>query len=280
MKILTRMTDRSARSINLYFDEVNKIPMLTTEEETIYGELALEGDEEAQQLLVRGNLRFVISIAKQYQNRGLKIGDLIDEGNIGLIEASSRYDPTKGFKFISYAVWYIRRAIITALKDVETPCTIPHSRIDRMNKLRKVITNLENQLEREITISDLYGADDFNDSEIEELYYLLNSSSTSMNSVVGEDGFMLSDVLPSNSFTEMTQDVENDYNANLICKLSNKLSNQGKEVVSYLHGLNGYELLSQAELGEKLGLTRQRIDQIYKGALSDMRYLYKGVNKA
>lgn len=277
--ITQRYIDRGSISIKKYFDEVNKIPLLSSEEELKYATLALEGDQRAKEILVKSNLRFVISVAKQYQNRGIHITDLINEGNIGLITAAGKFDPTKGFKFISYAVWYIRRNIQTILVDSERKCVIPRSRVARMNKLRKEIARTQTELERDVLPSDLYDFEDFSEPEIDELFLLINGTDTSMDKEVGEDGFTMGDLMSSNSYDDMNNDINNDYNSTLLCTMVKKLKPQDMVIVNHLHGLNGYELLSMTELAKKLSLSRQRIDQIYKRGLRFLRSNYNDVIK-
>jgi RNA polymerase primary sigma factor len=271
IKILQRYTSRTTISINKYFEEVNKYPILSMEGEVKYAKLALKGDEQAKEMLIKTNLRFVISVAKQYQNRGVSIEDLINEGNIGLIAAAGKFDPTKGFKFISYAVWWIRSYIQTALTDCERKCVIPHSRVGKMNKLRKLISAEQSRLERDILPMDLYDSDEFADHEIDELFSLINGTDTSMDKEIGEDGMTVGDLMSSNSFAQATQLMDDEYNNLLLCTMVNKLETRDMVVVSHLHGINGYDLLNANELSEKLGLTRQRIDQIYKRGLRLMR---------
>jgi RNA polymerase primary sigma factor len=277
LKINQRFTDRSTISINKYFDEVNKIPRLSAEDELKYAKLARGGDELAKEILVKSNLRFVISVAKQYQNQGIDFVDLINEGNMGLIEAVGRFDPDMGYKLISYAVWYIRRSILDLITTVERKCNVPKSRVSRMYKLKTIIGTFQNKLERDIVPADLYGIEDFSDREIDELVHLINGTDTSMDKTIGEDGATLGDFMTSSSYADINQDIENDYNSRIVTSMVKKLRHQDAEIVNYLHGLNGYELLSMTELADRLGLSRQRVDQIYKRALRVMRVQYKNV---
>ena len=279
IKILQRYTSRQTVSINKYFEEVNKYPTLSIEDEVKYAKLILKGDELAKEKLIKANLRFVISVAKQFQNRGVTIEDLINEGNIGLIAAAGRFDPTKGFKFISYAVWYIRSYIQTALTDCERKCVIPHSRVGKMNKLRKLISNVQTELERDALPMDLYGSEDFTDNEIDELFSLINGTDVSMDKNIGDDGLTVGDLMSSNSFAQANQVMTDEYNNLLLCTMVNKLEGRDMIIVSHLHGINGYELLNAADLSELLGLTRQRVDQIYKRGLRLMRGMASEVSK-
>src|SRR5271168_4844922 len=166
LKIATQITNRDSQAVEKYLQEISKIPMITPEEETVLAQRIKMGDQKALDKLVQANLRFVVSVAKQYQHQGLSLSDLINEGNLGLIKAAQRFDETKGFKFISYAVWWIRQSILQALAEQSRIVRLPLNRVGSLNKISKTFSELEQKYEREPSPDELAEVLEVSTSEV------------------------------------------------------------------------------------------------------------------
>ena len=221
MVINERYLDKTSHSFKEYLKDIKKIPLLTPDEELKLANLSLNGDEKAREKLITGNLRFVISVANQYQTRGIKIEDVVNEGNYGLIEAVNRYDPTKGVRLLSYAIHYINRRILDYLKENQDIYDIPKGKVAKIFKMKRFMTNLENELGREVYPEDLYGEMDYSDNEVDDVYSLLNfrSVSTSQQMSGDDENFTLEDTLGSESYDDTIRTDELNFNIDLISKL-------------------------------------------------------------
>lgn len=272
LKITKRITNRDSESISKYFNEVSKIPLLTDEEEIEIATRASQGDEKAFQQLVNGNLRFVISVAKQYQNRGLPLPDLVNDGNMGLMRAAKKFDNSRGFKFISYAVWWIRQAILQAIAEQSRMIRIPNNQSGSLQKINKVYTKLEQQLEREPTDDELENALEGLDVSIKDLKYVIGRT-VSLDSPMGEeDGSLtLLDCTPDKNILSPDDDLNKESMKADLVKVLDRLTTRQKSVICMYFGLLGQQSMTLEEIGEHFELTRERVRQIKDGALRTLK---------
>ena len=272
LKITRQITDRSERSIDQYFTELSKIRMISAAEEAELARRIRKGDEDALQELTVSNLRFVVSVAKQYQNQGLPLSDLISEGNIGLMHAASKFDETRGFKFISYAVWWIRQSIAAALTSKARIVRLPQNKVSALGKMNKGINKLEQQLERLPTNMEIGTELDMTE---EEVISIQSSAHRCLGlaqplQANGESSGLMSDILEDvdaiqpNSFL-LQEDLRDD-----IQRCLDDLTEREALIVKLSFGLDGVQPLSNAELGEALDLTAERVRQIRRTALHSL----------
>lgn len=275
LKISKQITNRESQSLDKYLQEIGRVDLLTPDEEVILAKRIKEGDHHALERLTKANLRFVVSVAKQYQNQGLTLGDLINEGNLGLIKAAQRFDETRGFKFISYAVWWIRQSILQALAEQSRIVRLPLNRVGSLNKISKAFAELEQKYEREPSADEI---SEFLDIPTVEVLDTMRISGrhVSMDApfASGEESSLL-DVLenieeetPDNSliFDSLRQEVQ---------RALTTLTNRESEVVAFYFGLNGSQPLTLEEIGEKFDLTRERVRQIKEKAIRRLRHTSK-----
>ncbi|MCS6981478.1 MAG: RNA polymerase sigma factor RpoD/SigA [Flavobacteriales bacterium] len=275
IKISHRITNRDSASLDKYINDVSRLPMVLPEEEVELARRIREGDEKALIKLVSANLRFVISVAKQYQNQGLSLGDLINEGNLGLIKAALRFDETRGFKFISYAVWWIRQSIMQAIAEHARIVRLPANKFTLINKLNRIFSELEQKFEREPTAEELA---QFSDIEYDELLALLQSNTkyTYLDAPLSdsEDSGNLYDVTengePSPEHNLMKHSLKED-----IMRLLKSLNPREAKVIKLYYGLEDKHPYSLDEISEKMGLTRERVRQIKERALRKLRQCHK-----
>jgi RNA polymerase primary sigma factor len=273
LKIQKQFTNRESKSLDQYFLEIGKVDLLTAEEEV---ELAIKirnGDEYAADKLVLANLRFVISVAKMFQNQGLSLGDLINEGNVGLIKAAKRFDETRGFKFISYAVWWIRQGIMSAIADQSRVVRLPLNRVGNLTKLSKAYRDLEQEYERKPTTEELAQILDMSSDEVA---YILQISSrqVSMDAPLSnsdENKSTLMDVLHNEDQSMPDKDLMNDSLKNEVANAISSLDEREAEVIRLSFGIETNEKATLEEIGEKFNLTRERIRQIKEKALGKLR---------
>ena len=272
----TAITNRDKDSFQKYLLEVKAIPVLTADEEYEIAMLAQADDVKSRELLVKHNLRFVISVAKQYVAKELKLEDLVNEGNCGLITASHRFDPTRGFKFISYAVWWIRRSILAFIADHGRLIRIPNNKNNIMHKLKLRYDVLENKLERKPNYSELCEElnGDFDKGEVSFYLDMMASSLVSLDTPVDSDGSLTpySDLLSDdddNSTDHLLKNDDSNYNLN---RLLGALKNDNeREVLTLLYGLNGDDELKLKSVGLIMNLTGERVRQIRDKALLRLR---------
>ncbi len=271
LKIIKQVTNRETVSLDKYLHEIGKVDLLTPDEEVTLARKLKEGDAEALNKLVKANLRFVVSVAKQYQNQGLSLPDLINEGNLGLIKAAQRFDETRGFKFISYAVWWIRQSILQALAEQARIVKLPLNKIGSINKVNKAFTELEQLYEREPSIDELSDVLEIAPDDIKEA---LKSSSRhiSMDAPLtqDEDGNMY-DVLLSHDSPPPDRGLLNDSLRKEIERALATLTPREANIIRLYFGLNGKHPHTLEEIGEVFDLTRERVRQIKEKAIKRLK---------
>lgn len=272
LKISKQITNRENASLDKYLQEIARVELITADEEVILAQRIREGDHKALERLTKANLRFVVSVAKQYQNQGLTLGDLINEGNLGLIKAAQRFDETRGFKFISYAVWWIRQSILQALAEQSRIVRLPLNRVGALNKISKTFSELEQQYEREPSPDEMA---EFLGMSIIEVTDTIRISGrhVSMDAPFanGEENSLL-DVMEDES--ENTPDgrlIDDSLRRDIRRALATLTQREGDVVMLY-YGLEGETALTLEEIGEKFGLTRERVRQIKEKAIRRLRH--------
>lgn len=272
LKITKSITNRESQSLEKYLQEIGKVELISPEEEVKLATLIKQGDQLALDRLTKANLRFVVSVAKQYQNQGLSLPDLINEGNLGLIKAAQRFDETRGFKFISYAVWWIRQSILQSLAEQSRIVRLPLNKVGLTNRVQKAYSLLEQQFEREPSPEELA---EVLEMDIEEVSATLNLSSrhvsvdTPMSE--GEDSTLL-DVM-ENPNAEKT-DAELDHKESLKTEIERSLktlTERQKEVICFFFGIGVDHPMSLEDIGERFHLTRERVRQIKDKAITKLR---------
>lgn len=271
LKITQSITNRESQSLDKYLHEIGKVDLITAEEEVILARKIREGDQAALERLTKTNLRFVVSVAKQYQNQGLTLGDLINEGNLGLIKAAKRFDETKGFKFISYAVWWIRQSILQAIAEQSRIVRLPLNQVGSLSKISKAFSKLEQEYEREPSPEELA---DILETTVDKISDTLSNSGrhVSMDApfVQGEENTLL-DVLENNEPNTDTNLINESLSEEIKRSLST-LTEREREIIVLFFGLSTNHPLSLEEIGEKFNLTRERVRQIKDKALQRLRH--------
>ncbi|MET0635904.1 MAG: RNA polymerase sigma factor RpoD/SigA [Chitinophagaceae bacterium] len=272
LKITKSITNRESQSLEKYLQEIGKVELITPEEEVRLAALIRQGDQVALDRLTKANLRFVVSVAKQYQNQGLSLPDLINEGNFGLIKAAQRFDETRGFKFISYAVWWIRQSILQALAEQSRIVRLPLNKVGLTNRIQKAFSTLEQQFEREPSAEELA---DMLEMDLDEVTATLGLSSrhVSMDTPLseGEDGTLI-DVLANPNADKTDVLLEHTESLKLEIDRSLKtLTDRQKEVICYFFGIGVDHPMSLEDIGEKFNLTRERVRQIKDKAITKLR---------
>ena len=269
LKISKSITTRN-ETLDKYLQEISRAPMITVNEEVELAQRIRQGDRAALEKLVRANLRFVVSVAKQYQNQGLSLPDLISEGNIGLIKAAERFDETRGFKFISYAVWWIRQSILQAQAEQSRNIRLPLNQVGLLNKISKESALFEQLHERRPTADELSDILDIPAEKIEEAMSHSGSSiSVDAPFVEGEDNSLL-DVLPNSDSPTTDKSLMNESLATEIDRALSTLSEREKEILQMLFGI-GCQEMTLEEIGDHFGLTRERVRQVKEKALRHLR---------
>lgn len=272
LKITKSITNRESQSLEKYLQEIGKVDLLTPEEEVELAKRIKQGDQAALEKLTKANLRFVVSVAKQYQNQGLSLSDLINEGNLGLIKAAQRFDETRGFKFISYAVWWIRQSILQALAEQSRIVRLPLNKVGSLNKINKAFSELEQEYEREPSPEELAEQLEIPTEEVETtLGVAARHVSMDAPFVEGEDNSLL-DVL-ENTATPNT-DSALEYRESLRREIERSLSTLTErqcDVIKLYFGIGVEHPMSLEDIGEKFGLTRERVRQIKDKAINKLR---------
>lgn len=259
------------RSLLLYLEEIGKIPLNTPEEEIELAKRAHSGDKKALEKLIKANLRFVVSIAKQYQNQGLSLADLINEGNLGLLKAVSKFDENRGFKFISYAVWWIRQSILYALAEQSRIIRLPVNRISTLHKIGKAHSNLEQEFGRTPTLGEIAEKLEMNNDALNDTLQL-SSSHLSLDSPFSEDDSnSLQDIIGDEKAPAPDNELMRASLLHEIDKALTTLSEREAEIVSLYFGLNRTRALTLEEIGERFHLTRERVRQIKEKAIKKLR---------
>ena len=262
LKITKQVTNREAASLDKYLQEIGKIELLTAEDEVELARKIKQGDYLALNKLIRANLRFVVSVSKQYQNQGLTLPDLINEGNLGLIKAAKRFDETKGFKFISYAVWWIRQSILQALAEQARIVRLPLNKIGSINKINQVFTKLEQKFERAPTPEEIAKELDLSPKEIKQIMNN-NGHHVSMDAPLlqDEDNNLYDIMLSKDSVSPEKNLIKESLNRE-IERILSTLTHREAEIIRLYYGLGGKNAFTLEEIGEKFDLTRERVRQI------------------
>lgn len=277
LKITQQITQRTEQSTIRYFQDISKYELITAEEEVSLSVRIKNGDEIALEKLVVANLRFVISVAKQYQNQGLSFADLINQGNLGLVKAARKFDETRGFKFISYAVWWIRQSIMEAISEHTRVVRLPLNRISGINKVSKAMAYLEQELERQPTTHEIANYLDLPQEKVETLI-LIKKRQTSFDKPLTHDGesdFSLYDVVQNKDFPKPDDHLMTDSVKINIQRAINKLSLREAEVLTKYYGLNNSNELSLYDIASEFGTSTERIRQIKNNALIKLRNFIK-----
>ena len=274
LKITKSITNRESASLEKYLQEIGKEEMISAEEEVELAQQIRKGDKKALERLTRANLRFVVSVAKQYQNQGLSLPDLINEGNLGLLKAAERFDETRGFKFISYAFWWIRQSILQAISEQSRIVRLPLNQVGSVNKINREINRFEQENERRPSLEEIAEKIDLPEDKIDEAMNI-NGHHVSVDApfAEGEDNSLL-DIMP-NSDSPMADKtlVAESLKAEIQNALS-VLNERERNVVEASYGINCPELTLE-EIGEKFGLTRERVRQIKEKAIRKLRMCTK-----
>jgi RNA polymerase primary sigma factor len=272
LKITKQVTNRETASLDKYLQEIGKVDLITAEEEVELAQRIREGDQIALEKLTKANLRFVVSVAKQYQNQGLSLPDLINEGNLGLIKAAQRFDETRGFKFISYAVWWIRQSILQALAEQSRIVRLPLNKIGSINKINKAYASIEQEEERAPSASEIATFLDMSESDVKESQR--NSGRhVSMDAplVEGEDS-NLYDVLRSGESPNPDKGLLNASLSIEIERALDTLTPREADVIRLYFGLEDKQSLTLEEIGERFDLTRERVRQIKEKAIRRLKH--------
>jgi RNA polymerase primary sigma factor len=273
LKITKSITNRESASLDKYLQEIGREELITAEEEVTLAKKIQEGDERALEKLTRANLRFVVSVAKQYQNQGLSLPDLINEGNLGLIKAAKRFDPTRGFKFISYAVWWIRQSILQALAEQSRIVRLPLNQVGSLNKLNKTFSRLEQQFEREPLPEELSEILELPMDKVKDTMQLSGKHvSVDAPFANGDDNNSLLDVLVNHDSPRADSMLIKESLKREIERSLSTLNEREKEVVKLFFGLDVPHPLTLEEIGAKFALTRERVRQIKEKAIRRLRH--------
>ncbi len=271
MKITKQFTNREAQSLDKYLQEIGKDSLLTPEEEVELAIKIRQGDSKALERLTRANLRFVVSVAKQYQNQGLSLGDLINEGNLGLIKAAKRFDETRGFKFISYAVWWIRQSILQALAEQSRIVRLPLNRVGALNRIGKAYRNLEQDFEREPSTEELAKELDMDVSEVSDALTSPGRHLSVDAPFASGDENSLLDVLENEELPSPDNLLNSESLKAEIERVLSVLSERESEVIKLYFGLDKEQAHTLEEIGDKFNLTRERVRQIKEKAIRRLK---------
>jgi len=272
LKITKQVTNRDTPSLDKYLQEIGKVDLITPEEEVALARRIKKGDKAALAKLVKSNLRFVVSVAKQYQNQGMSLPDLINEGNLGLIKAAQRFDETRGFKFISYAVWWIRQAILQSLAEQARIVRLPVNKIGSINKINRVFARLEQEFEREPSSQEIADVLQVAPEEVKEVLKS-NGRTVSMDAPISsEEDNNMYDVMQSDDNPSPDKHLINESLTYEIERALSTLSPREAKVIKLYFGISMKHPLTLEEIGEELALTRERVRQIKEKALKRIQY--------
>jgi RNA polymerase primary sigma factor len=271
LKITKSITNRESASLDKYLQEIGREELITVEEEVELAQRIKKGDQEALEKLTRANLRFVVSVAKQYQNQGLSLPDLINEGNLGLIKAAEKFDETRGFKFISYAVWWIRQSILQALAEQSRIVRLPLNQVGSLNKINKALAKFEQENERTPSSEELSVILDIPQEKVSDTIRVSGRHvSVDAPFVDGEDNSLL-DVLVNNDSPNADRGLLNESLSKEIDRALSTLTERERDIVKYFFGIGTQEMTLE-EIGEQFGLTRERVRQIKEKAIRRLRH--------
>lgn len=273
LKISKQLTNRDTASLDKYLSEISRVELISADEEILLAQKIRKGDRAALDRLAKANLRFVVSVAKQYQNQGMQLPDLISEGNLGLIKAAQRFDEKRGFKFISYAVWWIRQSILQALAERSRIVRLPLNKIGAINKINRAYSDLEQRLERPPSAQEIADLLECSVNDVKQSL-VNNTRHISMDSPLGNDDtskLSLYDILPNDTLPSpenqlMVESLRKDIDRSL-----STLSSREMTVMRLYFGLNGVQPMSLEEIGGRFELTRERVRQIKEKAIRNLR---------
>jgi RNA polymerase primary sigma factor len=272
LKILKSITNRDTASLDKYLSDISKLPMVTVEEETILARRIREGDQQALDQLTKANLRFVVSVAKQYQHQGMSLLDMINEGNLGLIKAARRFDETRGFKFISYAVWWIRQSIMQAVSEQSRMVRLPLNKIGALNKIKKMQSKLEQDLERSASTFEISESLQMPEKEISIMLGLAGWHMSTDDVLPGNDNLSLNDLLSDPDEQKPDAELVKDSLQIEIGRSLATLSEREKNVILLFYGIGSPGSLTLEEIGDKYNLSRERVRQIKEKAVRKLRH--------
>lgn len=271
LKITKSITNRESASLDKYLQEIGKEDLITVEEEVELAQRIRKGDQKALEKLMRANLRFVVSVAKQYQNQGLSLPDLINEGNLGLIKAAGKFDETRGFKFISYAVWWIRQSILQALAEQSRIVRLPLNQVGSLNKINKAFSRFEQENERRPSPEELADSLDLPAEKVADTLRVSGRHiSVDAPFVEGEDNSLL-DVLVNDDSPIADRTLINESLSTEVERALSTLTERERDIIKLFFGINTQEMTLE-EIGEKFGLTRERVRQIKEKAIRRLRH--------
>ncbi len=270
LKITKSITNRESASLDKYLQEIGKEDLISVEEEVELAQRIRKGDQEALEKLTKANLRFVVSVAKQYQNQGLSLPDLINEGNLGLIKAAEKFDETRGFKFISYAVWWIRQSILQALAEQSRIVRLPLNQVGSLNKINKAMARFEQEHERTPSSDELAKELDIPREKVADTLRVAGRHvSVDAPFAEGEDNSLL-DVLPNSDSPNADKGLLNESLSTEIDRALETLTDRERDIIKYFFGIGSSEMTLE-EIGEKFDLTRERVRQIKEKAIRRLR---------
>ncbi|GAB3726270.1 RNA polymerase sigma factor RpoD/SigA [Hymenobacter agri] len=272
LKISKQITNRESQSLDKYLQEIGKVSLVSIDEEVELAQRIREGDQMALEKLTKANLRFVVSVSKQYQNQGLTLGDLINEGNLGLIKAAKRFDETKGFKFISYAVWWIRQSILQALAEQSRIVRLPLNRVGSLNKISRSFSELEQKFEREPSPDEIAELLELSTSEVADTLKI-GGRHVSMDApfVQGEENRLL-DVMANEDVESPDAGLLNDSLRREVQRALSTLTLREADVLTLHFGLNGHAARTLEEIAEQFSLTRERVRQVKEKAIRRLKH--------
>ena len=271
LKITKSITNRESASLDKYLQEIGKEDLITVEEEVELAQRIRKGDQKALEKLTRANLRFVVSVAKQYQNQGLSLPDLINEGNLGLIKAAEKFDETRGFKFISYAVWWIRQSILQALAEQSRIVRLPLNQVGSLNKINKAFSRFEQENERRPSPEELADSLDLPAEKVADTLRVSGRHiSVDAPFVEGEDNSLL-DVLVNDDSPIADRTLINESLSTEVERALSTLTERERDIIKLFFGINTQEMTLE-EIGEKFGLTRERVRQIKEKSIRRLRH--------
>jgi RNA polymerase primary sigma factor len=271
LKITKQVTNRETASLDKYLQEIGKVDLITAEQEVELARRIKQGDKKALEELTKANLRFVVSVSKQYQNQGLSLPDLINEGNLGLIKAAQRFDETRGFKFISYAVWWIRQSILQALAEQSRIVRLPLNKIGSINKINKATAKLEQEYEREPDYKEIASMLDMTENEVKESKRNAGRHVSMDAPLIQDEDNNMYDVLKSEESVTPETGLLYESLRKEIDRAISTLTQREADVIRLYFGLNGGHPMTLEEIGEKFDLTRERVRQIKEKAIRRLK---------
>lgn len=270
LKITKSITNRESQSLDKYLQEIGHEELISVDEEVELAQKIRNGDKKALEKLTKANLRFVVSVAKQYQNQGLSLPDLINEGNLGLIKAAKKFDETRGFKFISYAVWWIRQSILQALAEQSRLIRLPLNQVGSVNKVSRAFNKFEQENERRPSIEEIAAEIDLPQDKIAEAIKVGNRQISVDAPFSDSDDNSLLDILPNTSIPNADKGLDIESLKEEVNRALSTLNERERDILKDFFGLNGTELTLE-EIGHKYGLTRERVRQIKEKAIRRLR---------